>query len=468
MTAILTPPATAVHAASRARRRDAWNLGAVVVVWSTSLFVAALWVVGGGVDAVLGGGGDALNAIGRLAGLASSNLLLLQVLLMARVPLFEQGFGRDGMTRMHRLTGFWSLALLLAHIVLQTLGYAAAAGVNPVGQLVEFVVDYPGMLLAAAATALLVLVAVTSMRRARRRLRYESWHLLHLYGYLGAGLALPHQLWVGADFTASALATGYWWGLWILTALAVIVYRVIVPLVRSRRHALRVAEVAPDGADGVTVRMRGHGLDRLDARPGQFFVWRFLDGPGWTRGHPLSLSSAPSATELRVSARFAGDGTARLAALRPGTPVLIEGPYGRMTGDGRRGRRLLMIGAGAGVAPLVSLLEGEQYLPGEATIITRDTTPEVALRSDALAALVRDRSVQHIALPGPRARSGAPWLPESHAQWDGAQALRHLAPDVQDHDVYVCGPPAWMHAVLRDLRRAGFPASRIHRESFAV
>ena len=139
-----------------------------------------------------------------------------------------------------------------------------------------------------------------------------------------------------------------------------------------------------------------------------------------------------------------------------------------MTGDGRRGRRLLMIGAGAGVAPLVSLLESEQYLPGEATIITRDTTPEVALRSDALAALVRDRGVQHIALPGPRARSGTPWLPESHAQWDGAQALRHLAPDVQDHDVYVCGPPAWMDAVLRDLRRAGFPASRIHRESFAV
>lgn len=468
MSTITLPQAPAAGVRSRAGRNAAWNLGAVVAVWSTSLFVAALWVGGGGVDALLGGGGAALDSLGRLTGLVSANLLLLQVLLMARVPLFERGFGRDGMTRMHRLTGFWSLSLLLAHIVLQTLGYAASAGVNPVAQFVEFVVDYPGMLLATAATALLVLVAVTSMRRARRRLRYESWHLLHLYGYLGAGLALPHQLWTGADFTASALATGYWWGLWIVTAIAVIVYRVAVPLVRSRRHALRVAEVAPDGADGVTVRMHGHRLARLGARPGQFFVWRFLDGPGWTRGHPLSLAAAPTDAELRVSARVAGDGTARLAALRPGTRVLIEGPYGGMTGDERRGRRLLMIGAGAGVAPLVSLLEGEPYLPGDATILTRDTTPEVALRSDALGALVRDRGVQHIALNGPRARSGAVWLPETHARWDGAQALRHIACDVLDHDVYVCGPPAWMDAVLRDLRRAGFPASRIHRESFVV
>lgn len=468
MATITLPEAHVAYARSRTRRSDAWHVGAVVVVWATSLYVAALWVGGGGVDALLGGGTDALNAMGRLTGLVSANLLLLQVLLMARVPLFERGFGRDGMTRMHRITGFWSLALLLAHIVLQTLGYAASAGANPIAQFVQFVVDYPGMLLATAATALLVLVAVTSMRRARRRLRYESWHLLHLYGYLGAGLALPHQLWTGADFTASALATAYWWGLWILTAIAVIVYRVALPLVRSRRHALRVADVRPDGADGVTVRMRGHRLARLGARPGQFFVWRFLDGPGWTRGHPLSLSAAPTDDEMRVSARFAGDGTARLAALQPGTRVLIEGPYGRMTGDERRGRRLLLLGAGAGVAPLVSLLEGEPYLPGDATIVTRDTTPELALRTDALTALVRDRGVQHIALPGPRSRSGAAWLPETHSQWDGAQALRHLAPDVLEHDVYVCGPPAWMDAVLRDLRTAGFPPSRIHRESFAI
>jgi predicted ferric reductase len=454
--------------ASRRRRTDAWNLGASVVVWGTCLYVAALWVSGGGIQALVTGGGEALDALGRITGLVSANLLLLQVLLMARVPLFERGFTHDGITRLHRLVGFWSFALMLAHIVLQTLGYAADAKLNPLVQLWQFVVDYPGMLLATAGTALVILVAVTSMRRARRRLRYESWHLLHLYGYLGAGLALPHQLWTGADFTASAAATWFWWSLWILTLVAVIVYRVLVPLVVSRRHLLRVASVTRDGADGVTVRMRGQGLARLGARPGQFFVWRFLAGPGWTRGHPFSLSAAPVDDELTISARLAGDGSRRLASLRPGTRVLVEGPYGGFTGERRRARRMLLLGAGAGVTPLVSLLEGEDYAPGEAVIVTRDTRPEVALRTDALAALVRDRGVQHIALPGRRAASGATWLPESHAGWSGADALRHLAPVVEDHDAYVCGPPEWTDAVIRDLRAAGFAASHIHREAYGV
>ena len=99
-------------------------------------------------------------------------------------------------------------------------------------------------------------------------------------------------------------------------------------------------------------------MHRLDAKPGQFFVWRFLDGAGWSRGHPFSLAAAPTIDALDISARLVGDGTERLRTLRPGTRVLVEGPYGRMTGDERTARKLLMIGAGAGVAPLVSILEG--------------------------------------------------------------------------------------------------------------
>ena len=62
------------------------------------------------------------------------------------------------------------------------------------------------------------MVVVTSVKAARRRLRYESWHLLHLYAYLGVGLALPHQLWTGQEFLHSPAATLYWWTLWAAAA----------------------------------------------------------------------------------------------------------------------------------------------------------------------------------------------------------------------------------------------------------
>lgn len=448
--------------------RALWILAAVVVIWATSLVVIAVWVAGGEVQSLLAGGADSLNALGRAAGLASANLLFFQVLLMARVPLFERGFGRDGITRMHRLVGFWSFALFTAHIVLQILGYAVEAGINPIEQAWQFVWDYPGMLLATAGTGLLLLVVVTSVRRARRRLRYESWHLLHLYGYLGVGLAIPHMLWTGADFAASPAATVYWWAMWGVTAATVIVFRLGMPLALSLRHGIRVGSVERDGRNGVAVRMAGRRTDALRARGGQFFVWRFLDGAGWTRGHPFSLAADPADGELVISARLVGDGTHRLAALRPGTRVLIEGPYGTMTADERRGGHLLMIGAGAGVAPLVAILEEAEWAPGEATLIVRDHTEAGALRADAIARLVRERGLRHAPLAGPRAHTGSPWLPLSHAQWSGPDLIRYVSPHTADTDVFLCGPSLWMDAVRSDLRRAGVTADRIHLEAFTV
>ena len=61
-------------------------------------------------------------------------------------------------------------------------------------------------------------------------MRYESWHLLHLYAYLGVGLALPHQLWTGQQFTASPGRTVFWWTAWAATAGAILVWRIGRPV----------------------------------------------------------------------------------------------------------------------------------------------------------------------------------------------------------------------------------------------
>jgi predicted ferric reductase len=454
---------------ARARRTgDAWRMTAIVFIWLTSLFVVALWVAGGGIEALFAFDSDTLTTLGRITGLVAANLLLYQVLLLARIPLFERGFGHDGLTRMHRLVGFWSFWLMLGHIVLITLGYAAESKVNPILQLWQFVVDYPAMLLATAGTLLLILVVVTSLRRARSALRYESWHLLHLYAYLGVGFSLPHMLWTGNDFLTSLPATVYWWTLWAVAAAAILLWRVVVPVVSSLRHRLRVVAVEPDGVRGVTVRMRGRRLDALGLTAGQFLVWRFLDGAGWMRGHPYSLAAAPAGDELEISVRLIGDGSRRLRGLRPGIRVLFEGPYGVMTGERRTGSRLFMIGAGAGVAPLVAVLDAERTAPGVATLLVRDHVPEDALRGDAIARLVAERGLRYARLDGHRSHGGSSWIPESHAAWQGPALLRYLEPQLDEADVFVCGPDAWMKSVLRDLDAAGVAKDRIHVERFTI
>jgi predicted ferric reductase len=453
--------------AETARHTPRWwaDLAGTLLALSL-LVVTALWVGHGGVDQISAGGPDAISALGRLTGLLASDLLLIQVLLMARVPLFERAFGQDRLARWHRWTGFSSFHLMLAHILLITLGYAGATHANAVAEFWDMVVTYPGMLLATAGTALLILVVVTSLRAARRRLRYESWHLLHLYAYLGVGLALPHQLWTGADFIASGLAQAYWWTLYALAAGAVLVYRIAIPGWRSWRHRLTVSHVVPEGPGLTSVYLHGRALDKLPVRAGQFFQWRFLDGPGWSRSHPYSLSATPNRDLLRITVKDLGDGSGRIAGLRPGTRTLIEGPYGKLTGETYAGGPVVLLACGIGITPLLALLGELPYRRGQASLIYRARSEaEVAFRRE-LDWFAQHRGVRITYVLGPRA--GRPsWLPRTPARRNDVTALRRIAPAIADAHVYVCGPDGWTEAACAAVLGAGVDPDRLHTEQFA-
>ncbi len=106
----------------------------------------------------------------------------------------------------------------------------------------------------------------------------------------------------------------------------------------------------------VSILLRGRQLDRLPVAGGQFFQWRFLRRGLWWQAHPYSLSAAPTGDELRITVKDLGDHSAGLARQLPGTRVAIEGPYGTFTADTATQDRLLLIGAGVGTAPILSLL----------------------------------------------------------------------------------------------------------------
>jgi predicted ferric reductase len=426
--------------------------------------VTALWLSNRGVQQLTGGGPDALSALGRLTGLWAADLLLVQVLLMARIPLVERAFGQDRLAHWHRWAGFTSFWLMVAHVVLIVLGYAGAARTGVWAELWSMIVTFPGMLLATAGTAALILVVVTSVRAARRRLRYESWHLLHLYAYAGAGLALPHQLWTGTDFLSSPVSTAYWWTLYAAAAGAVLIYRIGVPVWRNGRHRLVVSHVTTDGPGITSVHLTGRHLERLPVRAGQFFQWRFLDGPGWSRAHPYSLSATPHGHQLRITVKNLGDGSARVAALRPGTRALFEGPYGRLTGESYRGDPVVLLACGIGVTPLLSLLGDLPYRPGEATLIYRARNADEVVFRDELEWFAAYRGVRVLYLLGPRADRPS-WLPRQYA--DHADALRQMAPAVASSEVYVCGPEEWTHAAQAAARTAGVEPQRLHTEQFS-
>jgi len=439
-----------------------WRDASGVACWLSALVVVYLWLAGGGAVGLSSTPSEMFTSLGRLSGLVAADLLLVQVLLMARVPWVERSYGQDQLARRHREVGFWSFNLMLAHIALITVGYAFADHRGLLRELWHVVTTYDGMLMASIATVCLVLVATTSVRLARKRMKYETWHLLHLYAYAGVGFSVPHEIWTGADFSSSPAARVYWVGSYLLAAGAVLVFRVGAPLWRTALDRLVVAGVQREADDVVSVRVRGRDLDRLPARPGQFFVWRFLDGPGWARGHPYSLSAAP-AHELRMTVKDLGDDSGRLATLPVGTKVLLEGPYGRLTADQRVTDRVVLVAGGIGITPLRALLEDLRGVP--TTLVYRArSVQDLVLREEIEQIAARDGVTVHYLL-GPRLPGS--WLPVGAAGHGEADVLTRLAPDLARSDVFVCGPEGWTESVLATARQAGVPREQLHVERFA-
>ncbi|WP_380168198.1 ferric reductase-like transmembrane domain-containing protein [Jannaschia sp. R86511] len=457
---------------SRAGRADVLEAAAVLLL----VGVLALFLRGGGGSDLVGGGAPgALVALGRLTGLLGTALLLLQLLLAARLPWVDRTYGQDRALAAHRRLSTIALPLLLAHAAALLVGYAVLDGLGwTSGWVVElwrlWQGAMPDMVTASLALAGLVVVAVTSVRAARRRVRHETWHLVHLLAYAAVVLSVPHQLSTGTDIAGSRPAQGVWLGAYLLTAGAVVLFRVLLPVARSLRHRLVVERVEDLGDGVVSVVMTGRALDRLPLRAGQYLNWRFLTPGLWAAAHPWSVSAAPDGRRVRITvATGLGDHSARLARLRPGTAVAVEGPYGAFTTERRTRRQVLLVAAGIGVTPVRALLEelvtGPDHVAADVTVLLRVPASGSAPLRAEVEQLHRRHGFRLLVAAGARARGS--WLPAGAAHGGDARTLRQLVPDVRDHDVYVCGPTAWTDLVRRSLERNGVPAAQVHDERFS-
>jgi predicted ferric reductase len=405
-----------------------------------------------------GAGKNTLLTVGKFVGLHAALIMMVQLLLVARLPWLDRRIGMDRLTSWHRWVGFTLLWTVLLHASLIVTGFATLDGVSPLRTFVSLA-GVPASLLGMCAAALLVAVAAVSIRAARRRLSYETWHALHLMAYLAVLVGLTHQLLEGTTFTASTAALAYWSFLWAAVIAAFVVGRVVMPLWRNAYHQFRVVAVVPESEHAVSVHIAGRHLDQLPARAGQFFIWRFPGHNRWWQANPFSLSAAPDGRSLRLTAKAVGATSAGLRNLPVGTRVFAEGPYGAFTDLQRTRDATLLIAGGVGVTPIRALLEEST---GPVVVLYRVRSLADAVLLPELQALAAAKGAQLHVLAG---RTGTGTPPGSPFD---PHPLATLVPDIRERDVFVCGPPAMTAAVLRSLRALKVPRRQVHAERFSL
>lgn len=441
----------------RPRRSPAVPL--LLAVWAGAAGVIWLWW--SNTPSIADHTSRMINA-GRITGLLAGYLMALVVLQMARVPALERRVGSDRVARWHAMSGRYTLCLVLAHLVLTMYGYALQSGrtfADIVQQTIDSINQLPDMGKAAIGAGLLLVIGLLSMGPVRRRIPYDTWYHIHLLTYAAVYLSFWHQLTTGNDFAVQPAATTAWYALYGTVSALVLWYRVIVPIRLNMRHRMRVEAVIEEAPGIVSVLISGRKLHRMGAEAGQFFRWRFL-APGMRlSSHPYSLSAAPRPNMLRITVKAIGDHSAALRGLEPGTRVWAEGPYGALTASKRSRGKVLLVAGGVGITPMRALFETLPGASGDLTLLYRaNSTQDLALW-DELASISKERGARLMYAVN---------SPDGERPDISADSLRRKLPDIESHDVFMCGPPGFAQQVYEALRGAGVPARRIHHESFEM
>jgi propane monooxygenase reductase component len=196
-------------------------------------------------------------------------------------------------------------------------------------------------------------------------------------------------------------------------------------------------------------------------KPGQYVDIHVPGHDGEHRSFSMANTN-PGELEFMIKLYPGGRFSGLLAdgAVKPGDTLEVTGPYGVFTLRSSSPRRLLFIGGGAGMAPILSLLRSLSESGSE-----RAATYYYGARTQADLFQLQELA----GLPC----GFVPACSEDNNGWAGESGLitdvvDRLESDIAEVDAYVCGPPPMVEAAIALLEAKGVPEAHIYFDKFTT
>lgn len=234
--------------------------------------------------------------------------------------------------------------------------------------------------------------------------------------------------------------------------------------------ATRVEEMTELTHDITLLRLEVTGSEEFKFHPGQYVD---IEVPGSEEHRSFSMANLPRSRDARLEfiiKRYPGGRFSGLLenGLAVGDPLNVTGPYGTFTLRVDSDRKLVFVGGGAGMAPILSVLR--QIAAKEE--FDREVVFYYGARTSAdLFGLDEIRDL------GSRIErfSFVPCLSEGdEAEEPGARlgmvtaVADECEPDLAGADVYMCGPPPMIDAGLAMCELRSVPQEQIFYDKFTV
>lgn len=414
--------------------------------------------------------------LGRITGLVGMVMYALNLVYATRLRFLEPLFG--GLNRVyiaHHMLGGLALVMLSLHPLFLSLRYINSSikqaalllfpnALTPLNALFDTKSIYHAAVLEKWAIffgiiafwGMVGLLLVTFFIR----IPYRVWLITHKF--LGVAFIIGglHLLFITSD-TSNQQALK--WYMLIMTGIgiAAYIYRTIMGRIIIRQYEYSVDNVTVVAGNVTQLRMRPI-KDRMMYKPGQFVFIRFRNtgtklSKEW---HPFSIASGSKDGVLELSVKGLGDYTNFLRNIQPGAIADIEGAYGRFSYQHFKNMNQIWVAGGIGVTPFLSMARS---LPEDAQFRI-DLYYAVKTKSE----LIDWKDLYDIAIANNGAFRVIPFIGDEQQGHLTADYIEQMSGGLKGKDIYICGPPAMMQGLKKQMKAKGVPGTSIHSEEFAM
>ncbi|WP_341520121.1 pyridoxamine 5'-phosphate oxidase family protein [Pseudomonas sp. G.S.17] len=271
--------------------------------------------------------------------------------------------------------------------------------------------------------------------------------------------------WQFEEFAPTSLMTGTWAGA---------DQRLREIEQRRQWHQWRVVRVEQEATD-----IRSLYIEALDGAavtflPGQHIPVRLQPNGSDVLIRTYSVSSAPSDNHLRISVKVQGPASRYLhEQLHVGDVLEIRHPLGSFTLKTDSERPVVLIGAGVGITPLLSMarelvaqIDKQQRSQPVYLFQGGKTLHDLPFQNEIQQLKQRASGLLHLWRALSNAGENA--QPGVDFELSGRLTLKDIKANLplDDYDFYLCGPASFTQDMYDGLRSLNIPDLRIHAEAF--
>jgi propane monooxygenase reductase subunit len=219
------------------------------------------------------------------------------------------------------------------------------------------------------------------------------------------------------------------------------------------------------------VRLKLDAEEGLRFHPGQY-VDITIPGTDEHRSFSMANTSVADGVLEFIIKRYPGGKFSGLleGTLTAGDPLSVTGPYGAFTLRVSSDRRLVFVGGGAGMSPILSLLQqmADSGNEREAVYYYGARTERDLFHLEQMAELARQLpSFTFVPCLSESAPEG--WPTEGEGETGlVTEVLERREANLADCDVYLCGPPPMVDAALPLLESMGVPTEQVFYDKFTI